>query len=216
MVLRVLSLTLFLGSLFFAQGAISAPKTQPAVGPSPPPIESLIKAKVYKEVVEDRDVISSASLDSVPGEEELKHYHFYAVMLVRASVKQTQDTLTNYPQYAKVIPYVDQSDYDPKTQRLKIQGGIFKYVMSSTVQFENRSDRWIHYSIVQGHFTGMEGDIFFETSDAKGTLVYLRGGVSGTGFPPAFIIEKGAEIVLGFAGKRLRNLIQDQKNIAQN
>ena len=76
------------------------------------------------------------------------------------------------------------------------------------MRFEERGDRWIHYEIVGGHFTGLSGDIFFESWGEKGTAVYFGGEQQGAEFPPKFVIERGAEIVFGFTAKRMRSYIE--------
>jgi hypothetical protein len=98
------------------------------------------------------------------------------------------------------------------THLLTLKGGIWKWKLHSILRFEEKSDRWIHYQIVGGHFTGMTGDIFFEpvsgAQSSTGTLVYMRGSQQGTQWPPAFILEQGAQIVFEFTAKRMRSYLE--------
>ena len=178
----------------------------------PPAIKSLMKPEVYRRITTDREVMTHASLDPVEGSKTLKRYSYYGTMLVHASEALTRKALTDYPQYAKMVPYVDQSEYFPDTQQLQLEGGIWKFKLTSRIHFENRTNHWIHYRIVEGSFHGLDGDVFFESLGEKGTLVYLRGDLTGEQWPPAFVIERGAEIVFGFTGKKMRSYIESLKS----
>jgi hypothetical protein len=92
---------------------------------------------------------------------------------------------------------------------LELKGGIWKWKLSSILRFEEKGDRWIHFQIVGGHFTGMTGDIFFEPqTGTPDTLVYMRGNQFGSHWPPAFILEQGAQIVFEFTAKRMRSYLE--------
>ena len=49
--------------------------------------------------------------------EPLKRYTFYSAMLVRASLTQTRQILTDYRLYAKMIPYMDRAEYNEIVMR---------------------------------------------------------------------------------------------------
>jgi hypothetical protein len=202
------------------------PSALPSPSPqAPPSIESLLKPEIYKRVVKERDIFTSADLKKIDEPtktdaadvKELKDYSFYAVMVTRAGLTRTRQVLTDYGLYSKLIPYVDEAHYDPATHLLELKGGIWKWKLSSILRFEERSDRWIHYQIVGGHFTGMTGDIFFEPQTSSrtenGTLVYMRGNQQGRSWPPAFILEQGAQIVFEFTAKRMRSYLESNSEI---
>jgi len=179
--------------------------------PVPPPaISSLLKPLLWKRMMEEKEVIINASLRPVP-DTELRKYSFYAAMMVRASLDQTRQILTNYKLYSDMIPYVDKAEYSLPDHTLLIEGGIWNFRLRSQVLFEEAMDRWIHYKIVGGHFSGLTGDIYFESKGEKGTVVYFTGGQSGTVWPPQFVIERGAEIVFGFTANRMRSYIESRK-----
>lgn len=183
-----------------------------ALASEPPKIETLLKPAIYKRLVEDKESAVHASLDDVSGSETLKKYTFYAAMLAGASVTQTRHVLLDYPLLAKMVPYVKRSEYNSATRTLTIEGGIWNFVMRSLVQFEERGDRWLHFRIVGGHFTGLSGEIYFESAGEKGTLVYFSGAQEGTKWPPKFILERGAEIVFGFTARRMRSYLESLKH----
>jgi hypothetical protein len=166
-----------------------------------PAIQSLIKPPLFRRMVEDREILTSARLDD-------GHYSYFVAMLVHSNQSQTRRALTDYGLYSRLISYVDRTEYSPITQTLDVQGGIWKFRLRSWVKFEERGESWIHYRIVQGHFTGLEGDIFLEPAEKKGTLVYFRGDQRGTHWPPKFVIERGAEIVFGLTAHRMRNYLE--------
>jgi hypothetical protein len=155
----------------------------------------------------DRDVAAHASLEDIPASPQ-RRYSFYAAMGVHASLERVRAVLTDYRLYAKMISYIDKAEYSPITQVLRLEGGIWKFRLRSDVRFDEKSDRWIHYHIVGGHFRGLSGDMFFEPAGEKGTLVYFNGELRGSDWPPAFVIERGAEIVFGFTAKRMRSYIE--------
>jgi hypothetical protein len=139
---------------------------------------------------------------------ELKKYSYYSVMLVHATSTRALQVLTNYSLYSKLIPYVQKSDYDPKTQNLEIVGGIFGWTLHSWIHFEEKSSSWIHFEVVAGHFQGMKGEIYFEPMGDSNTLIYLGGSQVLSAWPPKFIIENGEEIVFGFTSNRMRSYIE--------
>ena len=141
----------------------------------------------------------------------LKRYSVYAAMLVHEGLRKTREILTDYRLYVKMIPYIDRADYTPSTHLLHMEGGIWKWRQNSLIRFDERGDRWIHYEIIAGHFTGLNGDIYFEPEGEKGTAVYMTGALDGRSWPPAIVLERGAEIVFGYTGAHMRSYIESQK-----
>jgi hypothetical protein len=184
----------------------------------PPAISDLVKPKILERAVKEREVMTHASLDSIKDApiKDLQEYSYYALMLVHANTAETKRILTDYRLYSEMVPYIDKADYHPSTQNLDLEGGIWKFRLRSSVHFHEVGPRWIQYQIVSGHFAGLAGDIFFEDRGDQGTLAMLRGSQKGTHFPPAFVIERGAEIVFGFTAKRMRSYIETHQKTAQN
>jgi hypothetical protein len=185
-------------------GVRSAPVLQP-----PPPITTLLKPEALRRILEDRDIVTNASLDDIEGQKGKRRYTYYASMLVHSSLARAREALTDYRAYAKMVPYIDKAEFVREPDLIRIQGGIWKFRLLSHVLFEEKSERWIRYTIVAGHFKGLAGDILFESQGEKGTLVYLRGEQQGEEFPPKFVIEKGAEIVFAFTAKRMRSYVEE-------
>jgi hypothetical protein len=182
-----------------------------AASPQPPALSALLGPVKYQKLLEDRDVLTHASVDDQGG--GLSKYSFYGAMQVRNSLVQTRQIMTDYPVYARMVPYVDKVEYQPASRTWNLQGGIFHWKLNSNVFFEERGPAWVHYRIVGGHFTGLQGDLIFESLGEKGTTVYFDGNLLGTKWPPRFIIERGAEIVMSFTGKKMRDFIESQKRL---
>ena len=223
-----------------ATAQAASPSPSPSASVVGPSIQSLLKPQVYERVLKDREVMTHASLDDVPGPfgssinsgqnsgglvagknaAPPQEYSFYAAMLVHASFQQTRDVLTNYVLYSKLIPYVSETKYNEKTHILEIQGGILGWVLHSWVRFDERSPSpnysVIHFQMVAGHFIGMAGDIIFESRGEQGTLVYMDGHQIQENWPPKFVMERGAEIVFGFTANRMRSYIESKPAEGQN
>lgn len=214
-------LILFLAVSSSAQGAPSlAPSPVPSgtappsaarkVPETAPAIASLLRKEHLSKLLEEREILTSATLSDL--EAPLKRYSFFAAMLVRATPALTHKTLTDYAVYARLVPYVDRSAFDPASRVLEVEGGIWKFKLRSWLQFEEKGKNWIPYRIIRGHFSGLSGEILFESQGEKGTLVHLRGTHVDSRWPPKFILERGAEIVFGFTARRMRSYIEAQKN----
>ncbi|OFY98694.1 MAG: hypothetical protein A2Z97_14460 [Bdellovibrionales bacterium GWB1_52_6] len=184
----------------------------------PPTIESLLKQSIYKRMAENREVMVYAKLADVPEtpdakQKDFKKYSFYAAMRVQESLPAVRRALLDYAVYPKMIPYVDRAEYSASNRILTVEGGIWKFRLKSQVLMEEKSERWIHFRIIGGHFPGMTGDMFLEPmsgTGGKGTVVYFRGEKLGpeSEWPPRLVIERGAEIVFGFTGGRMRSYIE--------
>jgi hypothetical protein len=140
-------------------------------------------------------------------------YMVQSAMVVHASLSRTRQILTRFDLFAGKVPYIERSEYDSQTKRLRVAGGIWKYRLESTLQFEPESrDRW-NYRIVEGHFQGMAGALTFQELEPGQTWVSFEGryqGVPGAKFPPKVIIEQGFQIIFAVTGRRVRSLVEDR------
>lgn len=168
--------------------------------------ESQIPPSQMKKMLEDREVFSTARLDQ-------NYYGFNAAMVVHAPLEVVYKILTDYAVYKELVPYIDRADFDPRTKRLILEGGIWKFRLSSLVEFTEFPGGLVRYHILGGHFAGLTGEMRFEGKGEKGVLVCFKGGVSGNEWPPRFVIERGAEIVFGFTAKRMRSYVESPRNM---
>ncbi len=162
-----------------------------------------MKRSIYQRVLNDREIEVNAKLVD-------RKYSYFSVMRVNRGVQHTRNVLTDYRIYAKLVPYIDQAEFEEGTQTLTLKGGIWKFMLSSRIRFEERGKNWIHYRVISGHFSGLEGNFYFESLSDKGTLVYFEGSQIGDRWPPQFVIERGAEIVFGFTARRMRNYVESK------
>ncbi len=174
-------------------------------------VQGLLKSSQWKSMISDREIILNAQLKNLANT-NMKKYSFYTAMLVKNRLSMTRAVLTDYKVYSQLIPYIDYTEYSVKEHLLRIEGGIWSFRLKSKVYFQEVKERWIHYEVTEGHFSGLTGDIYFENLQNEGTVVYLKGEKEGIHWPPRFVIEQGAEIVFGFTAKRMRSYIENQKN----
>ena len=165
----------------------------------------LLKPEILKKIDQDREIYVRAKLENG------KVYTYSSSMRVNAGLHRTRDILTDYRIYSKVVPYIDQADYEAQSHVLHLKGGIFKFYLQSWIHFEERGDRWIHFRVIRGHFTGMEGNIYFEPHPEKGTRVYFEGGLEADHWPPQWVIERGAEVVFSYTAHQMRKQIEEKQ-----
>ena len=189
----------------------------------PPAAEELFRSQGFAPsqrvaLLEGREVLSRARLGPVESAAKgaragVQAYTLSNAMLVNAGVARTRDELTHFDRFAGMVPYIDRSDWDPKTRRLLISGAIWKYRLQALLQFRpTTADRW-EFEIIEGHFLGMKGFMQFEAAGPARTLVVFAGRIEGRQFPPRFVIERGAEIVFAVTGRRVRSLVEAQTEV---
>jgi len=214
--LRPYFMTLVWGVVSLSCWSFAAPPPVAEPPSAPPSVEVRLKPREFKALVEDKEVVVHAKLEDQAklqdqAGKDHKKYSFSAAMLVGASTAQTRKILTDYRLYSKMIPYVEKAELNPLTQVLQLEGGIWRFKLQSWLKFDERSERWIQFRIIGGHFQGLSGDILFDSLGERGTVVQLSGMQEGKRWPPKFVIERGAEIVFGFTAKRMRSYIESQK-----
>lgn len=170
-----------------------------------PKIENKLKAPVYTRAIKDREIMVNADL------QDGKRYDYYSVALIRSTQKRTHEILTDYEIFKKVVPFVSRAEFHPKEHILDLEGGIWNYKLTSSILFKEHSESWIEFEVVKGHFLGMKGDILLQNQGEQGTLVYLGGNLTGETWPPTFIMEKGAEVVLTVATQNMRGYVEEHK-----
>ncbi len=188
--------------------------SQPIGASEPPPLAGQVSPALLKRVIDDREVVSSARISDLaaPGPQgQKKAYDYWALVRVNASLQQTHRALTDYASYARLVPFVTRSTYSSLDQTLDLEGGIFGWRLRSLLHFEEKGPRQVAFRVVAGSFTGMAGQAVFESLGEKGTLVRFSGGTTAIDFPPAFVMERGAEIVFGVTGRRMRSYIEDSR-----
>lgn len=176
------------------------------------PTESIsaeIHPKVLQKALSEREVFSFARI-----EKNDTQHRFYAVMRIRATQKQIFRFLTQYSNYEKFTPFMDRSEYFPEKKEMIIEGGIFGYKLRSTVKFLHESEEKIQFEIIRGHFKGLQGKILVEKIPGSDDSLLFFGGVSfGKKWPPALIMEQGAEMALSVSGRKIRSLVESGDQI---
>ncbi|MGE4105731.1 MAG: hypothetical protein AB7F66_00850 [Bacteriovoracia bacterium] len=200
------SVRAWLGAFFFVfagLGLHSAQGGKPPVGRAPQ-VSDYFKPEALARVLKDREAVASARLDQ-------PDYHFSLAVLVRASRPQVWQTVTTYGLYEKLIPMIEKSEFDAKTKRLELAGGIFGFKLRSFLKFRERTPQWLEYEVVEGHFVGMKGHLITQDAGEKGVIVALLGTHASDQWPPKFVMEEGAKIVLNLTANKMRSYIEDLK-----
>lgn len=170
-------------------------------------------------VLTERDVPSHAQLTESP-----TLYEFNSTLKVAASFQQVNSLLRSYDQLKNWVPYLERSDYDRELKTLKIRGGLWGWILESTLKIREVSEKLLEFEIVQGHLLGLKGKIEMEKAAnhpkvasmgamgvmSSGTLVRISGSRKGGSYPPAWIMERGAEFALSLGGKKLRSEIESK------
>lgn len=200
------------GSCFFASLLVGAGEANKKA----PRIQSLLKPKIYQKVVgrppiRGQEIISSANLSSDKEGDKTQKYEFYVTLRVPSPMKFVDPILNQYDLYQKMVPFVEMTRYDSRKKILELKGGIWNFKLHSFFQFYPRSPGWTEFEVIRGHLKGIRGHILLEPIGEGDTLVYFGGGMKGTQFPPALVMEQGAEIALSFTAKKMRSYIQEQK-----
>lgn len=193
----------FLSAIVLLPGLLSAAAASEPV----PAINELLRAhdipaSAVNGLVAEREVYARAKLSG-------RRYSVLNAMVVHAGLARTKAVVTQFDRFAGNIPYIEKSEWNASRRQLLIAGGIWKYQLQATLQFEEKSaSRW-EFRVIQGHFLGMRGALDFESAGPGRTLVVFSGALEADRFPPRWVIERGAEIVFAVTGRRVRNWIED-------
>lgn len=199
----------------------------PASAAALPTTWSELPEKIQTKLIRERAAWSQAELGAADPA-GVRTYRFFSAVVMRAGPTMVRRILSDPTHYSSLIPYVSESrvirSMGPDDGWVSLRGGIFGYELISRVKFEVKpspapNEASVHYEIKEGHFTGLKGGLWVDTAQAHaaknptdGTLVWITGSVSGTQWPPALVIERGAEIVFDFTAKRMRSYIEDEKH----
>jgi len=211
-------------SILFLLGLLLANVTDSQIGlvqvGSADEKKSEIQGKVKKEVFEkadsSREIFSYAHVEKTTVKKMPApkiDYSFYVLAKIGQSIPFTQKVLTQYHLYSELVPFVDKTEFDPKTKTMKVEGGIWKYRLKSLIKVHEITVNKIEFKVIQGHLTGLICHLILEPSlDGRSTRVYFGGELHtfSKNSPPSWVLEKGAEIVLGFTAKKMRSKVESE------
>ena len=177
---------------------------------APPALRERLPVDQAKLVLEKQEIYTRCVL----GEKKSgkRTYHFAVSLLAPASPALSRETMTDYEAYDQVVPFVQEATYNPRTRILNLKGGIWGFHLNSHILFTPKTENWIEFDVVYGHFKGMRGELIFEPHGEKGTWVYLGGEHTASEWPPTFILEKGGEVALSMTARKLRSLLIERKS----
>lgn len=180
--------------------------------PPNPRIHSLLKPQEYAALVQDDKTLITTELSKSPDPPFLQAYQAGAAITTKAPVAITRRILTHYEIYGELIPFIDYVKVLEDPSQASIKGGIFGWKMISLIQFQNKDPGWVHFIITQGSFKGMQGDFYFEEKPRQpnASVVYFHVQHIAQQFPPRFIMELGARIILSFTANRMQAYIEEE------
>lgn len=180
-----------------------------------------------RELREDRAVVARARLGEptagpggAPVEGAPRVYEVSALMETRRAPATVARWLTDGARYPAIVSYITRATPTPREETRAgwrgywVEGGIFGYWMRSRVEMREREPGRTEFEVREGHFLGMTGRMTFaavERDRGVETLTLFESSYSAAVFPPRFVLERGAEIVFGWAGRRMRNWIESHE-----
>jgi len=175
-------------------------------------IQSLLSSQAYEALIEDDETYVTTKLGKSPNPPFLETYQAGAAFTINAPVSVTRDILTRYEVYEKLIPFIDDIKVIEAPAKVAIEGGILGWKMLSLIQFHDKDPGWIHFVVTHGSSAGMEGDFYFEAKRGhqNTSLVYFRVMQSDENFPPRFIMESGANMILRSTANKMREYIESR------
>jgi hypothetical protein len=177
---------------------------------APAALEARIPKEQAKLVLEQQEIYTRCVLGEQKSGE--RTYQFAVSLLAPARPSLTRETLTDYTVYGRIVPFVSEANYNPRTRILNLRGGIWGFHLNSHILFTPKTENWIEFDVVYGHFKGMRGELIFEPHAEKGTWVFLGGSHTAAEWPPRFVLEKGGEVALSLTARKLRSLLIERKS----
>lgn len=197
------------------------PTTPPAPVPAPeelkPKVETLLKPKSIKRVVEDFDVITNSEWVSAESK-TLEHsddddFAFVNAVLIRTPLSYARPKIMDWSLYPKMSSAIKKFEYDPATQVIEIEGEASGLRMHSWVKVDPTYTDLIRYEIIKGDMRGFKVQAYLWDREGK-TLAVAKGlWPHAKQSLPAFVrllFKPVSEVVLGVATKNFRGYIEEE------
>ncbi len=169
---------------------------------------------------ESREVVSIARLEE--SGEKILHYRFFNALRTDVGGSKAVPILLTPEIYQRSIPFVELAQWlgpaRASGERLMdVAGGIFGFHLRSQVEIQKVNEDQVRFKVVGGHFQGLAGSMEIQNLDHVSRwkkIMTLEGElsepVSGPlHSTPKFILERGAEAVFSFTGKRMRTHFEE-------
>lgn len=168
------------------------------------------KKDVYKRIKEDRAIVVSAKTTKENSKTKIT---LIAAGRIHAPLFFTHKIATDYSQYKKILPYVDEAIFDTKESRLTAKGSFmgFSSKMVVTVKGdESSSGGHIKWEVYSGFLTGMSGVITEEKISDEVTEISLDANYTGGLELPSFLINWGFEFLGQKMAQSMRSHVESQ------
>jgi hypothetical protein len=180
------------------------------------------KPKVYKKIREEREIIVSVkTIDDKsavsPAPPHIMRLFGGGTIAVPKGFAFKQ--AKNFKNLEKMSEHIKTAQWNEKTQTLFMHSEAFNYHarMNMQVKFTESPEKdGIHFKIISGIFTGMEGRIEFAAlpltaGKGESSEIALAAGYRYSKFPiPAFFLEFGLEVVMQKIAGRMRTFIEEE------
>lgn len=170
------------------------------------------KEKVYKRIVEQREIIVSVKESKLEGAK--KELVMQGAGHASAPQEFTYQEATKYENFPKISSYIREIKYTPEKKQLFMHSVAYGYHARMLLQLDYKSTatkKTISYKIISGVFTGMSGELGFEDVGRRKTEISMTGLYPFEKLPvPAFFAEFGLEVILQKMASRMRAYVEEQ------
>ena len=181
-------------------------KSEEDSSPKKPRLESLLKEKSIKRVLNDYDVITNSEWKD-------DDFAFVNATLIRAPLRYARPLIMNFALYPKMSDALKKFEYDEKTQLLEVIGEAGGLRMHSWIKVDQRYWDEIHYEVVRGDMRGFKCHAYLWEKEGK-TLAVATGnwpnGKKAFSSVIALIFKPLSEVVIGVATKNFRSYIEEE------
>ena len=174
--------------------------------PKKPRLESLLKEKSIKRVLNDYDVITNSDWKD-------NDFAFVNATLIRAPLRYSRPLIMNFKLYPKMSDALKKFEYDEKTQLIEVIGEAGGLRMHSWIKVDQRYWDEIHYHVVRGDMRGFKCQAYLWEKEGK-TLAVATGnwpnGKKAFSSVVALVFKPLSEVVIGVATKNFRSYIEEE------
>ncbi|MCC6278453.1 MAG: hypothetical protein IT289_11115 [Oligoflexia bacterium] len=182
-------------SIFFLKAAVVASN----LAATPPPYWKT-KPHLVKAIKEDREVLVNVKTLESQGLESLL---MQSAGQIRAPIDFVHERVTSYDRYSELLPYIEESKYDPVTKKLFIHCSLLGFHARMTMAMSSLKTTQgyrTQFEVISGSFVGMKGHVTEDADGARFTEISMEGEFKAEDLPIPKIITS---LALEFAGRRM-------------
>lgn len=177
-------------------------------------LDEFLKPKSI-ERLKDYDVV----VNSEWAGEKSEDFQFINAMQVRAPIKHSYDTVTDYELYPKMSSAIKKAHLDPGKKIIEFIGEAAGYFCHSWIKVDDSKNDELDYEFVEGGLKGFKVHTTLYEDGPRTILVmkgYLPKGKSMVPSALSLIMKPVSELVLSVAAKNMRGHIEDEYEKKKN